>query len=324
MDTLIEFGVALIQEIQTLSPMLDGVMRIVTFMGTIEFYLILIPFLYWSVNTQLGMRILMALIVTDVLGVVFKQLLHQPRPYWVSDGVKALASETSYGIPSTHASDSLVVWGYLAYAVRKVWFTVAATILVLLISVSRLYMGVHFPHDVVFGWIIGAVVLVLFIFVEPRLSPWLQAQSPSLLIAMGFAVSLLFVILGLVVSNVMSYYPDPASWASYATGARTLSSYFTLGGTIFGAIAGFVLMQQHARFQTSGVWLQRAARFLVGMVGVVIFWQGLDILFGMIAEDQTGLGYALRYVRYAMITGWATFGAPWVFLRFKLARPANA
>ena len=79
-------------------------------------------------------------------------------------------------------------------------------------------------------------------------------------------------------------------------------------------------MQQYARFRTDGTWLQRAGRFLLGMVGVLICWQGLSILFGLVTADETAMGYILRYIRYAMTTGWAMFGAPWVFLRLKLAQ----
>lgn len=58
------------------------------------------------------------LIFIDTAAMAFKLLFHQSRPYWLG-GVKPLAEETSYGIPSTHASDSLAVGGYLAYSVKK-------------------------------------------------------------------------------------------------------------------------------------------------------------------------------------------------------------
>jgi membrane-associated phospholipid phosphatase len=126
MNPIYESGIQFIQALQTLSPALDSLMKYISFLGTIEFYLLLIPFLYWAVSATLGFRVLLLLIGTDFLGIFFKQLLHQPRPYWVSD-VQALAQETSYGIPSTHASDSLAVWGYLAYRLNKAWLWVWAS-----------------------------------------------------------------------------------------------------------------------------------------------------------------------------------------------------
>ena len=120
MNPIYDFGILLTQGLQTMSPVLDGVMKFFSFLGTIEFYLLLIPFVYWLVNAQLGFRLLLVLISTDFLVLGFKQLLHQPRPYWIGD-VRRLAEETSYGIPSSHASDSLAVWGYLAYRLKKDW-----------------------------------------------------------------------------------------------------------------------------------------------------------------------------------------------------------
>ena len=319
MNTLVEFGIVLIQFLQTMSPALDGPMHVISFMGTTEFYLILIPLLYWTVSKRLGIRVLLILVSTDFVGIFFKQLLHQPRPYWVSDQVQLLSTDKTYGIPSTHASDSLAVWGYLAYQVRRGWFWIATTVLVFLIGLSRLYLGVHFPHDVLFGWIVGGVVLLLFITAEQRLTPWLQVQSAGTLIGLGFGVSVAIVLLGLLGGAIISGAPDPAAWASFAVHSRSPAGFFTLGGGLFGSVTGYVLMQQHARFRMDGSWVQRAGRFLLGMVGVLLCWQGLSILFEFVTADETASGYVLRYIRYAVTTFWAMFGAPWVFLRVKLA-----
>ncbi|MCK5429107.1 MAG: phosphatase PAP2 family protein, partial [Anaerolineales bacterium] len=138
MGPLQEFSILIIQALQTLSPTLDALMEFFTFMGRIEFYILLIALIYWVVNSQLGFRVFLILLSTDFVAVAFKNLLHQPRPYWVAD-VKQLGSETSYGIPSSHASDSLAVWGYLAYRVQKNWFRVMAVVLIVMIALSRLY-----------------------------------------------------------------------------------------------------------------------------------------------------------------------------------------
>ena len=103
-----------------MSPGLDGFMEAVTFLGTIEFYILFIPLLYWCVDQKLGLRVLFILILTAFPASSFKQLLHEPRPYWLG-GVKALADEASYGIPSSHASNTLAVWGLIASTLKKSW-----------------------------------------------------------------------------------------------------------------------------------------------------------------------------------------------------------
>jgi membrane-associated phospholipid phosphatase len=318
MDALQQFGISLIQALQTLSPSLDGLTNFFTFLGRIEFYLLLIPFIYWTIDKRLGMRTLLVLIFIDTAGMAFKLLFHQSRPYWIG-GVKPLAEETSYGIPSTHASDSLAVGGYLAYRVKRTWFWIVMGLLLFFIGLSRLFLGAHFPHDVLFGWLIGAIVLWGFMGSVDRIATWITAKPLSTQIAVGFGISIVLILIGLFVRLLISGTSDPISWADFARQARTISPFFTLSGALFGAVAGYALMRQSARFQTSGTWGIRILRYLLGIIGVLLIYVGLDVVFGLISPDETALGYALRYIRYAAATFWMTWGAPSVFLRIKLA-----
>ena len=320
MNGLQEFGISLIQAIQTLSPGLDAPMQFFTFLGKVEFYMLFITLIYWVVDTQLGFRVFMVLLFTDVLGTAFKHLFRQPRPYWIGD-VKGMGVETSYGIPSTHASDSLSVWGYFAYRVKKRWLSITAIALILLISFSRLYLGVHFPHDVLFGWLIGLTVFYFFARNENGFSKWIGDSSLNFRIGFAFGISLLFIVIGLVVKSLIAGSTDAQAWSHLSVDARSITGYFTLAGSFFGACAGYALMKLHAPFKVSGSGGQRAVRYLVGIVGVFAILYGLDPLFSMITSDETVLGYILRYIRYGATTFWVMFGAPWVFLKVKLAEP---
>jgi membrane-associated phospholipid phosphatase len=322
MNSLLNLGIQLIQALQAMSPVLDGVMKFFSFLGTIEFYLLLIPFVYWVVDPRLGFRLLLVLISTDFFALSCKQLLRQPRPYWIG-GVKTLAEETSYGFPSSHASDSLAVWGYLAYRLKKDWLWALGIVVVAMIGLSRMYLGVHFPTDVLGGWLIGLGVIVIFAVGEAWAAPRLGKLSPGGQIVLGFILSLLIILAGLLINLLISFLPDPPEWAQYALNARGISHYFTLAGSLFGAIAGYALMQSHLHFQARGSNWQRAARFLLGIAGVLMIYLGLNILFGMLAADESGLGLALRYLRYAAVTFWAIFAAPLVFLKLKLATSAS-
>ena len=318
METLQQFGISLIQALQSLSPSLDGLMKFFTFLGTIEFYLLFLTFIYLAVDSRLGIRVLLILITTDIWGSNFKLLFHQPRPYWVG-GVKKLVEETSYGIPSTHASDSLAVWGYLAYRLRKTWLWIVAVALVVLIGISRLYLGVHFPHDVAFGWLMGAVWLWVFAKSENRVASWAKQQGEWISIGISFTLSLAVILVGLLIQVWLTGKPDPSQWSAFAVQARTPSYSFTLAGALFGAISGYVLMKRSAPFRSDGRWLQRVGRYGLGILGLLVIYFGLDVLFGLIAADETVLGYALRYIRYATATFWVTFIAPWILLRIGLA-----
>lgn len=318
MGTLQQFGIGLIQTLQTLSPSLDGLMNFFTFLGRIEFYLLIIPFIYWAIDKRLGMRALLVLIIIDTTGTVFKLLFHQPRPYWLG-GVKKLTEEASYGIPSTHASDSIAVGGYLAYEVKRPMFWIVMGLILFFIGLSRLYLGAHFPHDVLFGWFIGALVLWGFTKLEDRVALWAGSQTLMGQIGIEFIFSIAIILMGLASRSLISGITDPVSWQSFASQARLISPFFTLSGAFFGSMVGYSMMRLYARFQSSGKLSVRILRYLVGIIGLILIYVGLDLVFGLISADETPLGYALRYIRYFAVTFWTTFGAPLIFLRIRLA-----
>lgn len=320
MDALYQFGIRFIQALQTLSPALDDVMNAFTFLGRIEFYLVFIPFIYWSVDRRIGVRALLILIYTDFISSSLKLFFHEPRPYWVGD-VKALSAETSYGIPSSHASNSLAVGGYLITRVRQNWARWLIGIVVFFIAFSRFYLGVHFPQDVLFGWLIGFAVLWAVLKWETMFRGWLDGRSLSTQVMLGFVDSLGFVIIGFIIRFLVSGTPDPAEWSSFSANARSVNQFLTLGGAAFGTYTGYALMRKYARFSAQGTPEKRVARYLVGLLGLLLLYFGLDAVFAAITPDETALGYTLRYVRYGLATFWATFLAPWLFLKTRLAQP---
>jgi membrane-associated phospholipid phosphatase len=259
----------------------------------------------WS--AQLG-SLLLVLISTDFLALSCKQLLRQPRPYWIGE-VKALAEESSYGIPSSHASDSLAVWGYLAYRLKKDWLWALGAVVVAVIGLSRMYLGVHFPTDVLGGWLIGLAVILIFALGERWAGARLERLSNGEQIGLGFGISLLMILAGSVINLLIATIPDPPEWAQLALNARGISHYFTLAGSLLGAITGYVLMRSRFRFQARGSGWQRAARFLLGITGVLVIYLGLDAFFGMLAADESTIGLVLRYLRFGAVTFWAIFGA---------------
>jgi hypothetical protein len=116
---------------------------------------------------------------------------------------------------------------------------------------------------------------------------------------------------------------DPPDWAQFALQARSLSHYFTLAGALFGAATGYALMRTHANFQVRGAGWQLILRYLLGIAGLLVIYFGMDVLFGLLAADESAIGLVLRYIRYSAVAFWSIFGAPWVFLKLKLAEPAG-
>jgi membrane-associated phospholipid phosphatase len=318
MQTILDSGIRFIVALQGLGTWLTVPMKLFSFLGTEEFLVLLLPILYWCVDSILGLRVVILLMLSTSLNGALKLAFHGPRPYWYSPSVQGLAEETSFGIPSNHAQSAAVVWGTLAAYLRKGWGWLVAILLIFLIGFSRLYLGVHFPTDVLLGWLIGGLLLWLTLRFWNPLAAWIKKQSAGRQVLAAFLVSLLVFVLPLVPAawlKVTNWQP-PQDWASYATQAISLQNAATSAGTLFGLLAGLVWLARQGGFQTKGPWWKLVLRYLLGIAGVLIIRYGLKFIF---PEGETVLAYFLRYLRYALIGLWVSAGAPLTFIRLKLA-----
>src|SRR5262245_8732526 len=132
LDTLHLHEIGLILTLQQLPGWVTPIMLFLSALGTETFFLVLLPIIYWCVNPRLGARVGLILLVTAGINGIGKLLSHAPRPYWVDARVKALSTETTFGMPSGHAQASVAIWGVLAAATRKKAAYVAAGVLVVL------------------------------------------------------------------------------------------------------------------------------------------------------------------------------------------------
>ncbi len=322
MQSIFDLGNQLVIALQGLGNWLILPMRVFTFLGTEQFFLVILPLLYWSVDQGLGLRVGVILLVSTGLNSALKLALHMPRPYWTNSQVQAYSSETSFGAPSDHAQTATAFWGMLSAGMKQRWAYIAAGILIFLIGISRLFLGVHFPHDVLLGWLIGGLILWLVLRFWRRVALWANGLSLGGQILAGFLASLGMIVLGLIpfLGLKLSHWQPPASWADFAGEAISLSGVLTTAGTLFGLFAGLAWMTRLGGFRATGPAWKRILRYLIGVLGVLIFYIGLDVLFGKIAPDAEALlPYLLRYIRYALVGAWVSLGAPWIFLRMNLA-----
>ncbi|KAF0106836.1 MAG: phosphatase [Anaerolineaceae bacterium] len=318
MNSIFDLGIRLIVVIQGLGSWLETPMEIFSFLGTEDFFMILLPVLYWCVDSKLGIRVAFVLLLSTGVNDALKLAFHWPRPYWYSAEVNRFAAETSFGIPSGHSQTAFAVWGMMAAWLKKWWAWLAAGLIVFFIGFSRLYLGVHFPHDVLFGWLVGGLLLWLTVRFWDPVAARLKKMSFGGQALAAFLASLALILLPLIPYlwlTLTSWQPDPA-WASFASEAVTLGGAFTSAGTLFGLGVGLAWLERQGGFKTSGAWWKLILRFLLGVAGVLIIRYGLKFVF---PEGETVLAYSLRYLRYALIGAWVAGGAPWIFLRLKLA-----
>lgn len=294
------WGTDLILWFQSLgSSALDAFFLAVTWLGDPEAYMVILTLIYWCVNRRWGIRLLVLMMLSSWVNEFVKSLLKLPRPD--PTRVRQLVSETTYGLPSNHAQTTgIVLWGYLAVKARRGWFTGLAVVMALLISLSRIYLGIHFPQDVLAGWLLGAAVLALWLHYEERLA----AAWSGLSTAGRAGVSVLGPL-----ALALLLPPDRAGHYPNAFGA-------VVGGTLMGAGLGTLVEARWARFRVDGSAGRRVARYVVGIALV-----GLVYVAGGLIPDLEPwmLHQSVRMVRYAAVALMAIGAAPWLFVRLRLA-----
>jgi membrane-associated phospholipid phosphatase len=301
-----------LQKWESLAP----VMKVLTFLGNEEFFLLLLPLVYLCVDARLGLRLGALVLGSDILNNLLKVLFAMPRPYWADNRVQALMQDTSYGMPSSHAQNAAAVWPYLALMSRRAWMWIVAGVLVLGIGISRMAVGVHYMGDVVVGWAIGAVVLVLFLALIPKLENWYRSQSLVNQIFVASAIVLIVLALRFAI-DVLRPVEQNVAWAQMIAKAQTWDAIAARTGALWGLLVGGALMLRSARFATEGSIGQRVARFCVALIGVAVCWKGLSAVF---PREPEIVGLMFRFVRYALLTLWVTWGAPVLFLKLNWLR----
>ena len=322
MQTIIDGGIAFIIGLQSLGDWLIIPMKFFSYLGTEDFFFLVLPLIYWSIDSALGLRVGFILVTSSTLNYMGKLLFAGPRPYWVSSHVRALWSETTLGIPSGHAQHAMSVWGVIAAYRKQVWGWVIAIALIFFIGFSRLYLGAHFPHDVIVGWLLGGILLWVFVRFWDPAAAWLANKSFAQQTAYAFIGSVIIMVTGLAVVSLRNDFQIPSLWIDNALLAGTempvpvdTNGVFTSAGTFFGLGLGLALILSMGGYQATGpVWM-RALRYVIGLVGVLVLWMGLGEVF---PRGDSILVYSLRFIRYTLVGWWVTGGAPWVFIRFKL------
>jgi membrane-associated phospholipid phosphatase len=306
---------------QGLGVWLLAPMKVITFFGEELFYILLLPVLYWSFDQMMGLRVGMMLLLSNGFNAFFKFLFRLPRPCWISDTVTCHVHETSFGLPSGHAQNAISVWGWLAVEVKKRWFSIAMVALIFLIGVSRLVLGVHFLGDVLFGWLIGGLLLAGFSAWSNKIGRWFEARSFGARLGLVVASTIVLMLLILAVNWALGprWVMDP-EWAGRAGQVAPfgLDGTFTLGGTWTGLLVGFVILsEKKGRFLANEGGWRRLVRFLIGLLGVVILYFGLG---QVLPRGAHFLGYSMRFIRYTLVGLWVSWLAPLVFEKVGLLK----
>ena len=294
MENFFQWGLELISSIQQVDlPQVDLFFQMITFLGDETFYLILFPFLLWCIDFNFGLRLGIIFLLSVYINAGAKTFFHLPRPFEILPEIQKIQA-TGYGFPSGHAQSSMVVWGNIAlWKKKRPLIRNLCILLIFLIAFSRIYLGVHFPVDILGGWLIGAFLIILGYFLLFRNMKNLLPKNMTLqLIGLTFF---------------------PLILLSFQTSNDMVSSIAALMGVGYGLI---LLQHTMGGFQPE-TWIKRLLSFLLGIIGIAILYIGLKIL---LPEEGHAFYQTGRFFRYLLLGTWISFGAPRLFIQTGLVR----
>ena len=278
----------------------------ITVLGSEFAYLFLVTTVLWCVDHRVGKRLLFAILPSTWINSVLKDALGMPRP---SDEIlRVMVDEWSAGFPSGHAQLAATFWGFLALCRRNRLMTIIAVSMVIMVSLSRLYLGVHYMYQVLGGIAVGVAVA------------WLAVRHP--------------------LSMAKSFQPKARHWLlgvllPYLAALPVQSDDgFRIAGATMGLLLGE--MTQHTQkdsgeslrpgssARTPGAWLAYAhTGLLVGQSGVsgaghsqyvgllridhVDYGRhAVGVRLGAIGGDAARLFHLVRRIRNGNIPSWLT------------------
>ena len=290
-----------------------------SFAGQVEGYILVVTLIYVMFDKTLAVRLAVLLLLTMCLNHVLKITIKNPRPFvhegtyfqkWAvsTENAKALAAE--YSTPSGHAMAGAAFYPYLYAFVENPFVRVIAVLAILATGFSRPYLGVHYPADIIIGWVIGLLVALVAIKRADRISDGWDKLSYKYQVAIAVASSLILW-LATIAINGWRIDGQPRAFLGYA-------------GFLTGIVIGRPIELSTVNFDPRSSTLPaKILRFAISVAMVLVSLVLLDKVFRAIADDFSVLGYLLQYIRYVIAGVINIFVAPLFFTKLGLAETST-
>lgn len=227
----------LLRYIQSMaSPALDLLFIGVSMLAEPAVLVAVLAWLYWNVSREAGQFVSYAMLTSMTLNNGVKEIFRLPRPIG-EEGIRTIYADTAtgYSFPSGHTQMIATVSSSLSLWFRKNICWYLSILLMFLVAFSRMYLGVHYPKDVLVGLLLGVGV------------SWLCAR-----------------LYGQVLSRPALYTVTFGAMALFLPVARS-HDFFMAFGLFGGFAAGCAFEERYVRFSIRDGLLHKLLRFAVGL-----------------------------------------------------------
>lgn len=281
---------------QLRSPVPDAIFSALTHLGEESVFLMLALLIFWCVDKQQGYYVLTVSFVGLSLNQFLKLLCRIPRP-WVLDPnfpivEEARAAATGYSFPSGHTQNAVNVFGSIARSTRRRSVQISCVVLILLVALSRMYLGVHTPLDVVTSLGIGT----LLIFV---LYPLLQAAQRRPAVMWALLACLCAIAVAFVLYVSFAAFPADIDPDNLASGQKNA---WTILGCAFALCVVYAVDHYYLHFETAAPLAAQLCKLVLGIGITVLLKSGLKTpLLALVGGHPCAT--ALRYFIIVVFAG---------------------
>ena len=255
----------ILRGIQSISnPFFDIFFQLITMFGEQVILISIISTIYWTINKSFGEYIAYSVLTSVLVNNTLKDIFKMKRPIGES-GIRSLREETAtgYSFPSGHTQGASSFYGAIAIYLKKKSIYIITSIIVFLVGFSRLYLGVHYPKDVIFGLIFGVVISVLSYYLFNKVNNKV----------------LLYIITFIIFIPALTF----ANSADFIKGM----------GTYLGFILGIIIERKYVSFSVNVTMRKKILRVLLGLIILIGLKSGLKLIF------PTGLIF--DFIRYIFL-----------------------
>lgn len=286
-------------------PGLNELMLTVTKLGEETAFLVIALIVFWCVDKKKSYYVMAVGFLGTMLNQILKLACRVPRP-WVLDPnftilEQAREAAAGYSFPSGHTQSAVGTFGCLAVTAERKWWRNVCVLLAFLVGVSRMYIGVHTPADVLVG---AAMACALVWLLKKPVLDGGQRQMKAV-IALMLAVSVVFLL-------YVSFWNFPADMDARNMESGTKNAY-TMIGCLVGVAVVYLVDTKYLHFSEKAVWWVQIIKIVVGLLLVLAVKEGLRAPLELILPV-----YPARAVRYFLIVLMA--GAVWPMSFSKLSK----
>lgn len=282
------------------NPVLDFLFSLITLFGEETIFMAVGMIVFWCIDKFKGYYILSVGFFGTVLNQFLKIVCRVPRP-WVKDPnftivESAREAAGGYSFPSGHTQTSVGLYGGIARITNNKILRIVMIVIAVMVALSRMYLGVHTPTDV----LVSVAIACVLIFVAYPIFQKAE-RSPKIMYAV------LFFFLGIMIAYLCFVLFFPFSSEVYAADAvHNLESARKNGFTLLGCAVGLVVVYtadlKWIKFETKAVWWAQILKVLGGLILVLLAKEllraPLDALF-----DGHLIARSVRYFIMVIVGG---------------------